>query len=74
MLAPKDMATALVEFVKSDPAYKADVVDEVIDELIGTEQTALVKNIRGIPAEMVELISDGLSDAIKEAIKKKFQP
>ncbi len=72
MTEPKVCAQVLFEFVTSDATYKADVVDEAIDMLIGTDPTALVKGIKGLPAEMVELVSDGISDALKAAIKAKL--
>lgn len=68
----KTTALALVDFVAADSAFKADVIDEIIDALIGTDPTAVVQGIKGIPPEMVELISDGISDALKNAIKAKL--
>lgn len=69
----KTTATALIEFVTSGAADKADVIDEIIDQLIGTDPGAIVSNIKGLPAEFVELVSDGISDALKTAIKAKLE-
>jgi len=68
----KETALAMIEFVTSDKSFKADVVDEVIDLLLGDDPTAIVKSIKGIPSSMVEMITDGISDALKTELKKRW--
>jgi len=72
MADAKITAAALIAFVGSDKNFKADVIDEIVDQLIGTDPTAVVGSIKGLPAELVELVSDGISDALKDALKKKW--
>lgn len=68
----KVTALAIIDVIEGDKAFKADVIDELVDALIGDDPTALIKNVKGLPSGMVEVISDGVSDAIKEALKKKW--
>ena len=72
---PKEAAAQLVNALAftlaADTAYKAEVAAAIVDEMLGTNPHAIVSQIRGIPPELFELISDGLVQAIKaEAIKR----
>ncbi len=71
-MVAKETALALIELVKADKAFQIEVADELIDALIGNDPTAIVKEIKGIPADLVEVVSDGLADALKAALKQKL--
>ena len=46
----------------------------MIDNLVGNDPRAIVNNIAGRPANMVEVVTDGLLDAIETAAVKRLTP
>lgn len=68
----KTTATAILELLEGDKALKVDTAGELVDQLFGTDPTALVKNIKGLPAEYVELVTDGIITELKEALAAKL--
>jgi len=75
-MTPDETAAKLVEaafeLIAGDNAYKARVVAQVLDNLIGNDPHAVVASIKGLPAEMVELMSDALIDAIEKGVLAKL--
>ena len=73
---PDETAAALVgglfDILEGDNAYKAKVVAGVVDQLIGSDPHALVSSIAGMPAQLVETVSDGIIDALEAAVLKKL--
>lgn len=69
-----NLLTGVVDTLKSDATYKAKVGRGILDGLIGTDRNAIVSEIKGVPAEMVELVTDQLFDMIEAALIKKFTP
>jgi len=76
MATPQETAQKLVdgtfEVLTSDNTYKAEVAASIADQLIGSDPHALVSTVPGIPASLVETISDGLIEVVKAAILKKL--
>jgi hypothetical protein len=73
---PKVTAEKLVsgtfEVLEGDAAYKAKVAAQIVDQLIGSDPNALVRSISGMPEEMVELVSDGIVQALENAVLKRL--
>ncbi len=76
MGTPEETAMKLVEGVgdmfKGDTDYKAQVVEQVIDKLLGTDDTALVKTIGGLPAEYFEMVTDGIVKSFGAKVREKL--
>lgn len=78
MATPAETAAMLVEgtfaVLQGDTAYKAQVVAQIVDQMIGSDPRALVRSIAGVPEVLVEAISDGLVMALEAAIMKRLTP
>ena len=72
MATPKETAAKLLdgtfEFIENDTPYKAKVAAQLVDQLIGNDPHALVRSIAGIPEDLVEVISDGIVNALEQAV------
>lgn len=68
------LVSGTFEMLEGDAAYKAKVVAQIVDQMIGSDPHALVTSIPGIPTALVETISDGLVSALEAAILKKLTP
>jgi hypothetical protein len=68
------MVDGVFDTMDGDPAYRARVVRTIIDNLVGNDPRAIVSNIKGLPADMVELVTDAIFDAIEAAALKRFSP
>ena len=76
MATARETAEKLVEGVNSIVGggleYRAAVGGEIFDLLIGTDPTALVRDIKGVPAELVEVIGDGIKEAVVAQILARW--
>lgn len=72
MADAKLTAQAILEMIEGPKQLKIDTAGELIDQLFGTDATAIVKNIKGLPAEYVELVSDGLIAELKKALAARM--
>ena len=62
------LVEAVEDIIASDTTYKAEVASAIVDALLGTDKTAIVSKIQGIPPELFEIIGDGIVNAVKEAV------
>lgn len=73
--AAKNLVETLAIVLSSDNAFKAETAAAIVDELLGTDPHAFLRQVKGIPPELFEMISDGIVQAIKaEAIKRLTTP
>jgi len=76
MATAEETAVKLVEAtfdtLQGGKDYQADVAAAIVDQLFGSDPHALVRGIAGIPESMVEMITDGLIKALRDAVKKRI--
>lgn len=71
-LTAEKLVTGVFDVLEGDNVFKAEVAGEVVDQLIGSDPHALVRSISGVPESMVEMISDGLVNALKAQVLKRI--
>ena len=75
---PDSMATAkkivegMEEVMRGDAAFKAEVVGDSIDLLVGNDPTALVRNAPGLSPDMLEAVSDFVIKQLKAQVLKRL--
>lgn len=79
MADPKTVATNMIDgtmaVLTGTPQFKADVVGEVVDQLLGDDPHALVRGAPGLPPAMFEPMSDWVILQLKvQLLKRLTQP